>query len=261
MPKMFGISLKILILHWNILPTGAALNGRCLYQYLPNGHANVVRYDDLVSNCRWWYTKLTSIIDMYFTLLSLGSMSLSVGPLCMGLINALFSLAGSRHNLTLPFALGTNTKLLHHSAISSTPRGVMMSIFCRCSSSSLNGYCSAYATHLGGAWYSLLSGLSCKENVPLKHPMSLNTSPYVLLISHISSLLFLLSASTIRWWEKVISYFVCIVVAILTVGALFCFKICIHVCTAFLHHMCILFYVCLTPCHLCLFCTLLPPPV
>ena len=174
MPKTFGISLKISsILHWNISPTGAAPNSRHLYQYLPKGHANVVRYDDLVSNWRLWYPKLASIIDIYFTLLSLGNMSLSVGPLCINLINAWFSHARSRHNLTLPFTLGTNTKLLHHSAVSSTPRGVIMSIFCRHSTSSLNGFCSAYATCLGGTWYGLLSGLSCKENVPLKHPMPL----------------------------------------------------------------------------------------
>ena len=50
-PKTFGISIKISsILHWNILPTGTAPNGRHLYHYLPNGQANVVRYDDLVSN-------------------------------------------------------------------------------------------------------------------------------------------------------------------------------------------------------------------
>ena len=110
---------------------------RCLYWYLPNGHANVVRYDDLVSNCRLWYPKCVSIIDMYFTLLSLGGISFNVGPLWMGLISTWYILAGSKHNLTLPFALGTNRKLLHHYTNSSIPRGLMMSIFCRHSSSSL----------------------------------------------------------------------------------------------------------------------------
>ena len=174
MPKTFGISLQMSsILHWNMSPTGTAPNSRHLYWYLPNGQANVVRYDDLVSNCRLWYPKLASIIDIYFTLLSLGNMLFDVGPLCMGLISAWFSLTGSKHNLTLLFALGTNTKLLHHSANSSTPRGVMMSIFCRHSSSFLNGFCNAYATHLSSTWYGLLSGLSCKENVPSKHPIPL----------------------------------------------------------------------------------------
>ena len=104
----------------------------------------------------------------------------SVGPLCIGLINAWLSHAGSKHSLTLPFALGTNTKLLHHSAVLSIPRGVMMSISCSHSSSSLNSFCNAYATCLGGAWYALLLGLSCNENVPSKHPILLNTLPNVL---------------------------------------------------------------------------------
>ena len=152
MPKTFGMLPKISsILCWNISPTGAAPNGNHLYQYLPNGYANVVRYDDLVSNCRLWYPKLASITDIYFILLSLGSISFNEGPLWMGLISAWFSLAGSKHSLTLPIVLDTNTELLHHSADSSIPRGVMMSIFCSNSSSSLNGFCNTYATYLGGA--------------------------------------------------------------------------------------------------------------
>ena len=101
-------------------PTGAALNGGCLYLYLPNWHVNVVRYDNFSSNFRLWYPELASITDIYLTLLSLGSISFNVGPLYIGLINAWYSHAGSKHNLTLPLALGTNTKLLHHSATSST---------------------------------------------------------------------------------------------------------------------------------------------
>ena len=69
----------------------------------------------------------------------------------MGLINAQFDLTGSRHNLTLPFALGTNTKLLHHSAVLSIPSAMIMSNFCSQFNSSLNGFCSACATHLSGA--------------------------------------------------------------------------------------------------------------
>ena len=121
MPKMFGISLNISsILHWNMLPTSAAPNGSHLYLYLPNGHANVVRYDDFSSNFRLWYPELVCVIYIYFTLLSLGKISFNVGPLCTGLINTWFNLTGSKHSLTLPFALGTNTKLLHHSAVLST---------------------------------------------------------------------------------------------------------------------------------------------
>ena len=93
---------------------------------------------------------LASIIDIYFTLLSLGNMSFNMGPLCTGLINAWLNFAQSKHNLTLPLALGTNTKLLHYSAISPTPRGIIMSNICSQSNSSLNGFCSAYATIPGG---------------------------------------------------------------------------------------------------------------
>ena len=82
------------------------------------------------------------MIDMYCTLFSLGKISLSVGLLCTGLINAWLSCAESKHSLILPLALGTNTKLLHHSNVSSAPNGVMMSISCRHFSSSLNSFCS-----------------------------------------------------------------------------------------------------------------------
>ena len=50
-PYMFGMSLKISsILCWNMSPAGAALNGKHLYQYWPNGHAKVVKYEDFSSN-------------------------------------------------------------------------------------------------------------------------------------------------------------------------------------------------------------------
>ena len=48
-----------------------------------------------------------------------------------------------------------------------------------------------------GAWNGLLTGLSCKENVPLKHPISLNTSPYVSCILCVMVALLLLSASVL----------------------------------------------------------------
>ena len=50
------------------------------------------------------------MIDMYLTLLSLGSMSLNVGPLYIGLINAWFNCSGSKYNLTLPLALSTTNR-------------------------------------------------------------------------------------------------------------------------------------------------------
>ena len=215
---MFVMSLNILSnLHWSISPAGTAPNRDHLYQYLPNWQVNVVRYDDFSSNYRLWYPELASIIDKYLTSLSLSSISFNVGPLCMGLINAWFNHAGLKHNLTLPFALGTNTKLLHSSAILSTSSGVIMSSCCNLSSLSLNGFCSAYAIHLGGAWYGLLLGLSCNENVPSKHPMPLNTLSTSMCICCVSLVLLLLSVSTFGHDRK---YFVSAFALVLTVDPL-----------------------------------------
>ena len=92
------------------------------------------------------------------------------------LISTWFSLAGSRHSLTLPLGLGTCTKLLHHSIISSTPNGVIISCCWNLSNSSINSFWSAYALCHGGTCYGLLPGLTCNENVPSKHSLSINTS-------------------------------------------------------------------------------------
>ena len=40
------------------------------------------------------------MIDMYLMLLGFGSISFSMGPLYIGLINAWFSHTGCKHNLT-----------------------------------------------------------------------------------------------------------------------------------------------------------------
>ena len=123
MPNTFGISLKIsLIFLWNMSPAGAAPNGRHLYLYLPNWHVNV-RYADFSPSFRLWHPELASIRERYFALLSFGRISFRVGPLCIGHISAWFRDAGSRHSLTLPLALGTSTKLLHHSNVSLTHQG------------------------------------------------------------------------------------------------------------------------------------------
>ena len=136
MPNMFGMSLKVSsIFGWNMLSAGATPNGSHLYLYPPNWHAIVLRYDDLSSNFRLWYLELASMINMYLTLLSFGNMSFSIGPLSMGLINVWSSHAESKHSLTLPLALGTSTKLLHHLDISSTPSGAVISCCCSLSNS------------------------------------------------------------------------------------------------------------------------------
>ena len=147
------MSLKISsIFLWNMLPAGATPNGSYLYLYCPNWHANIVRYEDFSSSLKLWYPELTSIRERNFALLSFGRISIRMGTLCMGLISAWFRCAGSKHNPTIPLALGTNSKLLHHSADSLTPSGAIMLSFCSLSNSSWNGFWSAYATHLGSAW-------------------------------------------------------------------------------------------------------------
>ena len=153
MPNTFGMSLKISsIFLWNMLPAGATPTGSHLYLYHSNWHANIVKYEDFLSGFKLWYPELTSIRERYFALLSFGRISFRVDPLCIGLISAWFRHAGSRHNLTLPLALVTNTKLLHHSDVLSTPSGAIMYSFCSLSNSSFNSVWSAYATHLNGAW-------------------------------------------------------------------------------------------------------------
>ena len=176
-------------------PAGVAPNSSHLYLHHPNWHVNVVRYNDLSSNFRLWYRDLASISERSLTLLSFGIMLLNVGPLCMGLIKAWFSHAWSKHSLTLPLALCTNTKVLHHSAISLNPSGVIMSCCCSLSNSSLNSFCNAYDKHLGGAWYGLPSGFSYNKNVPSKHPIPLNTSSNFQFICYVNSALFFLSVS------------------------------------------------------------------
>ena len=52
-----------------------------------------------------------------------------MGPPCIGLISAWLRCARPRHNLTFQLALGTSTKLLHHSDVSLTHRGAIMSYF------------------------------------------------------------------------------------------------------------------------------------
>ena len=75
---------------------GAAPNDNVLNLYLPNWHANEVRYDDLSSSFMLWYPELASIIERYCTLFNFGKISLSIGPLCTGLFSGWFSLSGSR---------------------------------------------------------------------------------------------------------------------------------------------------------------------
>ena len=158
---MMIFTISVITYNQNIINDplwGAAPSSSLLYLYLPNCHANVVRYDDLSSRFKLWYPKLASIRERYCILFNFGNISLTVGPLCTGLC----------------------MKLLHHSAVSAMRNGAMKFCCCRYSNSSLNYYCRTYATHLGGAWYGLLSGLTCIKNVPLKHLLLLNACELIL---------------------------------------------------------------------------------
>ena len=148
-----------------------------------------MRHDDLSSNLWLWYPELTSIRDKYFTLFNFGKISLSVGPLWTNLISTWLSLAGSRHSLTLPLGVGASTKLLYHSAISSMPKGVIISCCWSLSNSSLNVFWSAYAMHFMDAWYGLLSSFTCYKHVPSKHPIPVNTSSNSFCSSFVNSML------------------------------------------------------------------------
>ena len=55
-----------------------------------------------------------SIGVAYFTFASFDNISLTVRPLCLGVINTWFSLNGSRQSDTFPFGTGISAKLLHH---------------------------------------------------------------------------------------------------------------------------------------------------
>ena len=106
---------------------------------------------------------------IFLTHPSLGRIMFNVGPLCTGLISTLSTLAGYRHNHILPLALETITKLLHHSNVSSMPRGIIIYYFCSLSSSSFRDSWSTHATLLGVAWYGWVTSFTFKLGVPSKH--------------------------------------------------------------------------------------------
>ena len=116
---------------------------------------------------------------MYYLLVSLESMLLNIGPLCTGCSNACLWPAGSKHSHTVPLDLGTMIQLLYHYSVSPISNGASTYFCFSLSISFLNGSSNAYAAHLGGTWYGHSSSLSFNE-VPLKHPMPMNTLPHSL---------------------------------------------------------------------------------
>ena len=81
-----------------------------------------------------------------------GRMSFNVRPPCTSLISTLLSLDLFRQIVTLPFTLGTSTKLLLHSYVSSMPRGTIICCLCNLFSSSFRGH----VVHMLSFWGHLI---------------------------------------------------------------------------------------------------------
>ena len=172
-------------------------------------------------------------------LFSLGSISFSVGPLCISLINAWISHAGSRHSLTLPFALGTNTR---HTPICHLvyPKGCddvhFLQAFQLLLEWSLYHIC-----HMSGSCLVWLAvGLKLQWKCAFKEPNTIKTvtKGFVYLMYHGAAFSFI--CIYIIWWIEIINWLVWIVLVIFTIGIL-------------LHN-----YTCIPVFHVpCLFCTLL----
>ena len=106
----------------------------------------------------WWVFHLIpgfENLSWHHMCVNFGNMSLVVGPLCTCLMSTWFNLVGLRHSHTNLFGLGTCTKLLHQSGVSSIPRGTTICCCNSQSNSSFNGLCNVYAMPLKGTSYGL----------------------------------------------------------------------------------------------------------
>ena len=143
---------------WNMYPAEVGPNGNLVGLCLLNWPANV-RYDDSSSI-------LPCMTVIYLAYANLGSMLLTVGPLCNSKIDGLFNLAGSGHSHTIPLGLGTSMKLFNHSEDSSDCNGIIICCLCGHLNSFLNGHFSAYAMHLEVSCMACCLPLTCDVNVP-----------------------------------------------------------------------------------------------
>ena len=172
---------------------GAAPNGSFTYLYLPNCHAKVIKYHDLLSNFMVWYPEPTSITVRLCTIVNLGNMSLAVGPLCTSLYNVWLSLASSA------IWPGYEGRALCHSDVSFTSSGTVICCCCRHSYSFFKGSCGVHAIYQGRSWYGFTPPLTYKENMPFKH--SIPEKNIIICIFHDMLALAAMSAS---FWEPVI---------------------------------------------------------
>ena len=127
MPKALGRSLKISSTFCqNISFAGTALNSSMVNLYLPNGHANVVKYED--------FCHILGYDKLSLYMLGLNQMHLLVLEICHSLL-VFYVLAllapclGSRHKHTVPFGWVIMTKLLHCSAVPSALSGAIIFFF------------------------------------------------------------------------------------------------------------------------------------
>ena len=103
-------------------------------------HNLVLNYDSLSYHLSvWGISFLQALVEYHLSFPSVDRSNKCLLKLCW-----------SRHSLTLPFALGTKTKLLHHADNSSTPNGFIVCCLYSLSSSSFRGPCKTYSTILGG---------------------------------------------------------------------------------------------------------------
>ena len=96
--KKLGRSSKTSsIFHWNISSASASPNVSLLNLYLPIWHTKLARYDDRLPSLRLWKHPMASISVRYCTFDSFGNISLTIGPLGIGVISAWLILVGSKH--------------------------------------------------------------------------------------------------------------------------------------------------------------------
>ena len=116
------------IFFWNRQLVGATQNDSLVYLYLPNGQENVVKQymiACLASGCNnlnvHWDNPCQSSQNV-----------IEDQPPCTGQVSTLLNFTGLRHSHTVPLALGTRMKLLHHSDVlpASSGTDILFSAIC-----------------------------------------------------------------------------------------------------------------------------------
>ena len=114
----------------------------------------------------WWPEQALNIV--YLVPISLSRISFNGWHL--HLISTLLTLAGSRHDHTLPFALETQIKLLHCFNVSPTSRSIIICCFCNLSNSFFRDSLSPCVTLLRMPSMVGCCPLTCKTKCTFKTP-------------------------------------------------------------------------------------------